>query len=143
MVVLNLTLLVELGLFLIFLWVTSRFILRPMLNVMDGREEKLKQDSETARTDNSTAQTLEEEYSGTVAGIQRAIHERVERERRTAQECQLAELAKHRRTADEAVAEARKTAWTQAAAQEADYERCTSEIADAVMEKLGCGGGTP
>ena len=44
MVTINLTLFVQLGLFLIFMWGARKLIFDPILKVLDSREEKLEQD---------------------------------------------------------------------------------------------------
>ena len=49
MVTLNLTLLIEVGLFLIFLWGTARFILHPLLDSIDERETGIAQKTNGTR----------------------------------------------------------------------------------------------
>ena len=48
MVTLNLTIAVQLALFLLFLAVTNKLVLKPMLAVLDKRDEQVRQDEETA-----------------------------------------------------------------------------------------------
>lgn len=63
MVQINFTLIIAMGLFLLFLWVTKRFIFRPILDVMDAREAKLLEDRETMESRTAEARSLETAYS--------------------------------------------------------------------------------
>ena len=59
MIALNFTLFVQLGLFLVFLWVTNKVIYRPLLRTMDARTDKTQEDRATAESQTKDAQQLE------------------------------------------------------------------------------------
>ena len=59
MIALNFTLFVQLGLFLVFLWVTNKVIYRPLLRTMDARTDKTQEDRTLADTEANEAQQLE------------------------------------------------------------------------------------
>ena len=63
MVTLNLTLVIQVVLFLIFLWGTARFILRPILAGIDERENAIEVDHERAAADSTEAEALESQYA--------------------------------------------------------------------------------
>ena len=80
MVTLNLTFFVQAGLFLLFLYVTNRFFLGPVLHVMDGRAEKITGDrgaaqadaEETARMERRCAEALTEAHNASAQGFRDA-----------------------------------------------------------------------
>ena len=86
MVVLNGTTFIILGLFLLFLWAVNVFILRPLLDTMDARDDKLTKEQEQAAEDVQQATELERQHLRAVAAAQREVHEGIERDRRKAQE---------------------------------------------------------
>ena len=62
MITINLTLLIEFGLFILFLWVANKMMFRPILRVMDEREEKITGDTTNAERDSAEAQMAEERF---------------------------------------------------------------------------------
>jgi F-type H+-transporting ATPase subunit b len=59
MVSINLTLLIEMGLFVLFLWVTKRFLLGPLVRVMDDRAAGIARDEADAAKDGKDAELME------------------------------------------------------------------------------------
>ncbi len=62
MITFNFTLVTEMVLFLVFLWVTNRFFFRPLLRVMDERASTLAEDKTAASADVGESERLEAEY---------------------------------------------------------------------------------
>ena len=87
MVIVNLTLFVELGLFLLFLWAMQRWVLMPLLAVMDERRAKMAGDADAADAAERRAKELENEIF-----LRRREEREVEAVRKTAR----AELAAQR-----------------------------------------------
>jgi F-type H+-transporting ATPase subunit b len=108
MVTLNLTLVVELVLFLLFLWGTQVFILRPTVKNIDDREEAVEADLEQARADAQEAEQLEAHYRDEVGRIRREADESYRLAFRQATQEHMEFLTAERIQADEAVAEARR-----------------------------------
>lgn len=79
MVVLNFTLFVLLGMFLVFFWAMGKFVFRPLLEVMDRREEKLSADLAGAEQENRSAEQSELVYASKVAALHRDENRRVRR----------------------------------------------------------------
>lgn len=137
MVTINLTLLVELGLFLVFLWGTSRFILRPVLAQIDAREEAITSDQVKAQSEQIEAERLETEYLRAMSEARTRADEEFRRARhQTRQEHQVF-VAEERDRADEAVAAFRMEA--QRAAEDIRNEvlAIAPELVNELTQKLG------
>jgi F-type H+-transporting ATPase subunit b len=104
MVQLNFTLIIEMGLFLVFLWVTKCFIFRPLLEVMDAREAKLLDDRSTVEAETTTAQTLETAHAESQARAKLAASLRIRKERHDATAVSHENLRKLRADKDAEVA---------------------------------------
>ena len=137
MVVINFTLLVELGLFLIFLWGTAVFILRPVLRLLDEREDNI------ARGRRQADEALEKEgrLRKQSADARSAFRSRIEKDYRRGQlevrEEHSAKLTEERRKSDAAIAEARDAALKEIEAERSSYAALSSELADSFFEHLG------
>jgi len=82
MVTLNATLLVELVLFLGFLWVLRRIVFRPLLALMDARTDKVTGDRVGAEADREAAERMKARYIDTLTrtnqeALQRLRHARL------------------------------------------------------------------
>lgn len=141
MVVINFTLLVELGLFLIFLWGMAVFILRPVLRLLDERDDNI------AHEQRQADEALEKEalLRKQSADARSAFRSRIENDYRRAQlgirENQNATLTEKRRKSDAAIAEARDAALKQIEDERPSYAALSSELADSLFEHLGMGQG--
>lgn len=102
MIALNFTLVVQLGLFLLFLWGTNRFVFRPLLRTMDARNDKLEQDRVHAETDAQEAKRLETLYTDRLTTAHQVAAQRLNKARYDAyQENRAAlEAAKRREEAE-------------------------------------------
>ncbi len=81
MITLNFTLVVELALFLVFLWVTNQIVVRPLLRTMDARTAKVDQDRAAAEADTQEAQRLEALYVERLANAHQASSQRLHKAR--------------------------------------------------------------
>lgn len=70
MIALNFTLFVQLGLFLLFLYVTNKIVLRPLLKTVDARTAKIEGDQAAATADAQAAANAESVVKERLAGIQ-------------------------------------------------------------------------
>ncbi len=140
MVSINATLVIELILFLIFLWGTKTFFLRPMLDTMDKRESRLQEDEECVERDTSDAEKMEDEYDHAIDRTQRKIHEKVEKERRSAIERQLNTLMEHRREGDKEVSQVRDAALKQVEDERQKFASLKPQIVSTIAKRLGIGG---
>jgi F0F1-type ATP synthase membrane subunit b/b' len=129
--------LLELGLFLIFLWGTSVFIIRPVLRNLDEREAAIQADRAAAEAANEEARHLEERHQAQAARIRIEAEERFRKQRqRIARETADA-LSAERRAADEKVMAARRDAQVQIEGQLTEIQAQAPEIARMVSERLG------
>lgn len=140
MVTINLTLLVELGLFLLFLWGTSRFILHPVLKTLDERDAHVEQNHADAGSAREAAASLEEQYAGELADVRRQAELTYRTKRRSAIETQTKQLVGKRHETDEAVAEVRASGAQQIEDQRGAYAALARELADSIARRIGMKG---
>jgi len=140
MVSLNLTIFVELGLFLVFLWVMNKVTFRPMLRVMDGRDDKIAQDRQSADADGAGAEALEKQYLTAFRADKRRAQERARQARREARDHYMARVADREKRAEEEVGTVRAAVLAQAEAQRAQYASLVPDLAATVARRLDVGG---
>ena len=140
MVTINFTLFVQLGLFLLFIWVMNRLVLRPALRVMDKRAEAIEDDHASAESDIAKAKSLESRYTSEIAAARRAANVQVERARREVLDARHVALNKRRQQGDEAVAEVEAAANARVDAQRAQFDGLAHQVAERIKEHLGLGG---
>jgi F-type H+-transporting ATPase subunit b len=110
MVTINATMLVELLLFLLFLWGTQRYILAPVLKNIDEREDSIEQDRAQTEADTTAAQALEKKYRHEIAVIRRNADEQVRAAQQKSQQEHAAFLTDERARAEQSIDEVRKDA---------------------------------
>jgi len=69
MIALNFTLVVQLLLFLLFLYVTNKFVIRPLLKTVDARSAKVEEDQAAADADRKEAGRVEAAVKDRLTGI--------------------------------------------------------------------------
>jgi len=140
MVTLNLTLLVELGLFLVFLWMMRVFVFKPLLRVMDEREARVAEDKHAADARATEAKELEREYGAKVAAIHRASSQEIMRAHRKAQEAHANKLRELKQRTDANVASARKQAKAQVAEEREKYGPLVDDLVQEIAKHAGLEG---
>lgn len=143
MVTLNLTLVIEVGLFLIFLWGTARFILRPVLHTLDERDDLIEQDHAQAAADMEEANSLKCQYDRELLDIRHRTDEAYRDARHETLKGHAEAVAKAIEWADQAVAEARDKAMHLVAEQRSALDKAVPEVADLIAERLRSVGPTP
>jgi F-type H+-transporting ATPase subunit b len=128
MVTLNLTLFIEVGLFLLFLAAMNRYVLRPLLGVMDARETQVQTDRETAVKASEEAVRLERDYRAHLAAAHRQASIQLGRAHREAQEVHTQKVNELRRVEVEQLKAARAEAREQVHAQREHYDRLVDEL---------------
>lgn len=139
MVTINLTLLIELGLFLLFLWGTSKFIFPRVIHSIEERDARIETNEHAAGTDTDTAVELEDAYHRRTSDTHRNAEENVRKARRSAMDKHAVSIARERDRADRDVAEVRDAA---ARGVEDEREAClrmAPELANRMMSRLGIG----
>lgn len=89
MVTINLTLLIQAGLFVLFLWAMDRLVVRPLIHVMDHREQQMHRDKQIAKEQTAEALRTEQEYRSQLAAIHRNASLRLGQAHREAQAAHL------------------------------------------------------
>ncbi|MBN2311769.1 MAG: hypothetical protein JXR94_22510 [Candidatus Hydrogenedentes bacterium] len=131
---------VQLGLFLTFLWVMNRLVLQPILRVMDERDESIRDAQNSAASDARDAQNIEARYAGEVAAARRESTVHLQQVRRDALRERISVLAERQAEADRAVLVARKEARARLVEERAKCEALAPELADAMAARIGLGG---
>lgn len=137
MVTLNLTIAVEVGLFLLFLWLMNTFVFRPLLKVMDQRDAQIEDDKTTSQTENQAAAAREKEYTSKVRELRSEASHAVYHARRAAQHVHNEQLEKLKKEEEAELLETREEAMRQIEAERAKYPECIAALAGAMAERLG------
>lgn len=137
MVTINLTLLVETGLFLVFLWMMHRYVFRPILRTMDDREHRLETDQGEAQRLEAEARSLEREYRHKLAVVHREASHRILSVQRQAQEEHLARIDALKKREIAELNEVRKEAQGQVDAERIHFPALADELHHLMARKLG------
>jgi F0F1-type ATP synthase membrane subunit b/b' len=140
MVALNLTLLVQLGLFLIFLWVTNAIILRPTLRVLDDRDSTLEKNREETASDTKEAQSLQSRVSKELATARRGGAVEVERARHDEMASRLEAMTKRKKEAEVMVGTVRDDLQKQVDAEREQYAPLVTTLSETIAQRLRKGG---
>lgn len=132
MVSINFTLVVELLLFLLFLWGTNRFILRPTVKTIDERQELLEHNEELTARDLADAQALEERRTAELSRLYRQTEERVREARRAAMNARLDRIQQEMKRADAEIAQFRAELRAQVEEQSSAARKLAPEVAEAI-----------
>jgi F-type H+-transporting ATPase subunit b len=136
MVVLNFTLFVLLGMFLGFLWVMHRFIFRPLLALMDARENQIADDKQTATSAAAEAAALEDQYGEKIARMHREASLRLVRAHRQAQEEHNGRVAEFKSKAEDEIQSLNESLAADIASQEDQFAFLAKGICDGMANKL-------
>lgn len=136
MVSLNFTFFVLLAMFLGFLWAMHRFVFRPLLAMMDGREDHIAADRAAATATGAEANEVEDHYRARMAEIHGEASLRLVHARRVTQEQHLARVEAFRKDADEQLDALRKALREQVRAEVKEIEPLARELSGAITAKL-------
>ena len=140
MVTPNLTFFIEVSLFLLFLWGTAHFILRPVLRSLDEREMSIEQAHEQAAEDTKETEALEGDYLKKLSEIRGQADEIYREARRDTIKGHIEAVADAREWADRAVAEVREETRGLVEGQRAAIRDAVPGIADLIAGRLRSGG---
>jgi F-type H+-transporting ATPase subunit b len=141
MVTINLTIVVQLVLFLLFLWAANTLVFRPVLRRLDEREHYVEQNATAAKEDAKAAESLESEYAVELSTVRRAATVRFEREREAAMDERNQRLARARQDGDQAVMAVEREGKAQIEAQRSQFDVLAAEISDLMAKRLYLKGG--
>lgn len=136
MVTLNFTLFIELGLFLLFLWGTARFILRPVIQNLDQRSQQIEEDHATAARESEEAKAVDAQYAEGLSEARQITDETYQQARRETLKGHLDAVTNARSWADEAVAEARVKGQNAIEQEREALQESVPEIADLIVQRL-------
>ncbi len=136
MIQFNFTLVVEMVLFLVFLWVTNKFMFRPVRRVMDERDAKIGQDKSTAAQDAAEAQHLESQFIEQLTQTDQAAAQRLRQARYEAYQHNRAELEALRHQADADVGAFRDAIERQVAEERQKYAELIPGLVESMDRQL-------
>jgi F0F1-type ATP synthase membrane subunit b/b' len=110
MVTLNFTLLIELGLFLVFMWVTHKLFFVRALRNMDDREAAIEDDHAQAQKNVDKAKAVHSEYLSKLTGIRRAAETRLAEAMHSTARAHMKFVRGERVRSEETIAKAREKA---------------------------------
>lgn len=143
MVTVNLTLLVELVLFLIFLWGAHRIAFKPVVKILDEREEKIAADRQAGEDAAREADSLSKIHSDRIAEVRRAAGREMDGLRREAMQDRLARVQKRQQEADAAIDELRGRLAEEIAQQRSAYDAVMPDLVNRIKGQVVTGGNGP
>jgi F-type H+-transporting ATPase subunit b len=141
MVTINFTIVVQLVLFLLFLWAANKLVLQPVLRRLDEREQTLEQNAEAAEEDSKAAKSLQSEYAAELSTARRTATLRFEHERGAAMDERNQRLGRARQDGDQAVMAVEREGKAQIEAQRPQFDTFAEQIADLMAKSLRLKGG--
>ncbi|MBI1318733.1 MAG: hypothetical protein GC168_07265 [Candidatus Hydrogenedens sp.] len=141
MVNLNFTIIVETGLFLVFLWLMYAFVLRPLLKVMDAREAQLTGDETAAAKLEQDCEDTERLYRVSLAAIHQRGSMRVAEAKREEQARHNEQVHALKAEGAERMSVLLKEMREQVRQQRAASDAVVADIKMALSDKLGSGKG--
>ncbi len=139
MVTVNLTLIVELVLFLIFLWGANVLAFRPMLRTMDNRVAKVTEDRQVAQQGKLHADELETQYLRELLDTRRRLADDYRKAHRAGQDRHMLALAQRRREVEDDIARMRAELLAVVEQERKHYGQLVPEIV-AAMDALSARG---
>lgn len=137
MVTLNFTIVVQLVLFLIFLWGLRQFVVNPMLKQIDDRQHYIEQQESRAKVDIDLAAAQEARYAQAVKDMHQDAEQRFRDARRATLDEQAEIIARQREQCDRAVTIARIDAQKRAQDERASFRQVVPELANAIAARVG------
>lgn len=136
MVSINFTIFVQLALFLLFLWGMQKWVLGPMLQAMDAREEAIDANKAAAQEDTQTAEALEAEYARSMAHARRDSANILREAQATAMQRRNERIRQRRDEVDAIVAQHGAEAAKLVEAERPAFDSLVPKIADAMLARL-------
>lgn len=136
MVTVNFTLIVEVVLFLIFLWGANKLILRPTLDLRDAREEKVDSDFQEAQKLNAEAKRLQREYEEALREARRNANAALQQARREALQARMKRLKEAKEQGDREVMDVQEQMRAMIREQRRQFDQLTPDLAYAMARSL-------
>lgn len=137
MVTINLTLLIELMLFLTFMWAMGKYVFRPLLLIMDQREERLEEDREKKNIESGRAKELELEYTKEVGAIHRKASEEINLQHRKEQGKHNDRIIAFQAEAQKELQNIRANAQAQIETERQKFPALTADLDQQITSRLG------
>lgn len=136
MIDINFTLLLQFGLFMLFLWGANRLMFRPVLRVMDEREEKIAADTTNAERDNTEAQKAEEQFIAQITEANQEAARNLRQARQDAYAQNRVRLEKQRLQAEQDLLAHHDEVQQQLEMQRRQYDEHLPILVDAIDQQL-------
>lgn len=139
MVNINLTIVIQVLLFLAFLWVMNRRVFRPVLALLDARRDAVEADKARAAQAQQEAVRRERKYAIQVAALHREASRAVLKAHRAAQEAHNQRVLELKQEGEAELRELRERTMAEVAEQRSLYPECVAQLADAVFQAVAPG----
>jgi len=140
MIALNLTLVAQFFLFLVFLWGTNKMVFRPLLKVMDDRRAKVESDRLAAEAETREVHELDTTYTKRLAETHQAAAQRLHQSRHDVYQRNRDILDEQKRRADVEVAAERAAMDERMAEERKKFPNLLPEIVDAMDRQVDAEG---
>lgn len=140
MVNINFTIFVETGLFLIFVALMYAYVLRPLLGVVDEREDRMREDEELANRRAVEAVELERSYFRELSELHQQASQRIIDGKREAKRLHDAEIMQKKVEGAAQLANLLKELRGEIREQRTVAEPAVRAIKESLAEKFGVGG---
>jgi F-type H+-transporting ATPase subunit b len=137
MVTINFTLLVETGLFLVFMWAMHRWVFKPLLAVMDARADQMAEDKKVSVQAVEEAERLEADMALRLSEIHHAASQRVVRMHYKFQQRHHEEVEAFKRQAQQELDAVREESRVVIEEQRKHYDAPAQDLAGAISTQLG------
>lgn len=142
MIAINFTVFVILGMFLLFLWVTQKLILQPILDVMDRRDAQVESDENAAEQHTAEADTLESRYAEEIARVRRAASMEIDQARRDGMLARADAIRDRKAVAEREVRTVEEVAREALEVERKQFESLVPGLAVELARQLKLGGGS-
>jgi F-type H+-transporting ATPase subunit b len=136
MVTINFTIVVQLALFLTFLFGLQKWVLAPMLKTMDDREDTITTNKKSAQIDRKAAEELETEYARSIAQARRDASNVLRNAQAQALLRRNEQIRKRREEVDAVVMAHGEEALQQVEAQRAHFGAVVPLVTEAMLARL-------
>ena len=140
MITVNFTILIEVALFLVFLGGANRILFRPLLRIMDAREEKIAQDRATAESSTKEAARLEGLYIENLTKAHQQAAQRLHKARFDAYQENRTEIDRLRAQAEADIAAFRASIDGEVEAERRKLPALMPEVVEAMDHRISAEG---
>jgi F-type H+-transporting ATPase subunit b len=135
----NLTLVIQVLLFLAFMWALNRWVFRPVLALLDARHDAIEADKARAAQAQQDAARRERKYAIEVAALHRDASQAVQKAHRAAQDAHNQRVLELKREEEAELRVVRERTAAEVAEQRHLYPECVTQLAGVILDAVAPG----